>query len=122
MKKKRKRENGVESPRYIVERNDETDQRVFRRLSNLDVYQESIEGPDAALFEMTSHPSFPQGLAHLSSATFRRERGFLLEHLLHNFPLRDSHQRAVLTTIIKMDHSNLSETEHDCLKSQCIFE
>ncbi|XWS47026.1 hypothetical protein CRYUN_Cryun14cG0118200 [Craigia yunnanensis] len=49
-------------------------ENVFRRLSSLDVYQESIEELDTALFEMTSHPSFPQGLAHLSSATLRRAR------------------------------------------------
>ncbi|XWS36480.1 hypothetical protein CRYUN_Cryun20dG0089100 [Craigia yunnanensis] len=92
-------------------------ENVFRRLSSLDVYQESIEELDAALFEMTSHPSFPQGLAHLSSATLRRARGFLSEHLLHNLPLRDSHLRAVLTAIIEMDLSDLSETEHDCLNA-----
>ena len=58
-----------------------------------------------------------QGLAQLSSATLRRARGFLSEHLLHNLPLRDSHLRAVLTAIIEMDLSNLSETEHDCLNA-----
>ncbi|XP_022758504.1 uncharacterized protein LOC111305336 isoform X2 [Durio zibethinus] len=92
-------------------------EKVFRRLSSLDVYQESIEELDAALFEMTSHPSFPQGLAHLSSATLIRARGFMLEHLLHNLPLRDSHLRAVLTAIIEMDLSDLSQTKHDCLNA-----
>ncbi|XVF21519.1 hypothetical protein REPUB_Repub12eG0096900 [Reevesia pubescens] len=92
-------------------------ENVFRRLSSLDVYQESIEELDAALFDMTSHPSFPQGLAHLSSATLRRARGFLSEHLLHNLPLRDSHLRAVLTAIIEMDLCDLSQTEHDCLNA-----
>ncbi|XVF81040.1 hypothetical protein PTKIN_Ptkin15bG0124700 [Pterospermum kingtungense] len=92
-------------------------ENAFRRLSSLDVYQESIEELDAALFEMTSHPSFPQGLADLSSATLTRARGFLLEHLLHNLPLRDSHLRAVLTAIIEMDLSDLSETEHDHLNA-----
>ncbi|XWS76204.1 hypothetical protein CRYUN_Cryun01aG0155500 [Craigia yunnanensis] len=107
----------MESSRHIVRRNDETDKGVFRRLSSLDVYQESIEEFDAALFEMTFHPSFPQGLTHLSSATLRRARGLLLKHLLHNLPLRDSHLRAFLTAIIEMDRSDLSETEHDCLNA-----
>ncbi|KAK8557623.1 hypothetical protein V6N12_009852 [Hibiscus sabdariffa] len=92
-------------------------ENVLRRLSCLDAYQESIEELDAALFEMTSHPAFPQGLAHLSSATLRRARSFLSEHLLHNLPLRDSHLQAVLTTIVEMDLSDLSQTEHDCLNA-----
>ncbi|GMJ00745.1 hypothetical protein like AT5G44010 [Hibiscus trionum] len=92
-------------------------ENVFRRLSCLDVYQESVEELDAALFEMTSHPAFPQGLAHLSSATLRRARGFLSEHLLHNLPLRDSHLQALLTAIVETDLSDLSQTEHDCLNA-----
>ncbi|PPD85034.1 hypothetical protein GOBAR_DD18023 [Gossypium barbadense] len=92
-------------------------ENVFRRLSSLDVYQESIQELDAALSEMTSHPSFPQGLAHLSSVTLRRARSFLSEHLLHNLPLRDSHLRAVITAIVEMDLSDLSQTEHDCLNA-----
>ncbi|KAE8662529.1 Detected protein of unknown function [Hibiscus syriacus] len=92
-------------------------ENVFRRLSCLDVYQESIVELDAALFEMTSHPAFPQGLAQLSSATLRRARSFLLEHLLHTLPLRDSHLQAVLTAIIEVDLSDPSQTEHDCLNA-----
>nr|KJB10021.1 hypothetical protein B456_001G180500 [Gossypium raimondii] len=92
-------------------------ENVFRRLSSLDFYQESIQELDAALSEMTSHPSFPQGLAHLSSVTLRRARSFLSEHLLHNLPLRDSHLRAVITAIVEMDLSDLSQTEHDCLNA-----
>ncbi|KAK6239022.1 hypothetical protein QUC31_004491 [Theobroma cacao] len=92
-------------------------ENVFRRLRSLDVYRESLEELDAALFEMASHPSFPQGLAHLSSATLRRARGYMLEHLLHNLPLRDSHLKAILTSTIEMDLSALSETEHDCLNA-----
>ena len=42
---------------------------------------------------------------------------FLSKHLLHNLPLRDSHLRAILTAIIEMDLSDLSETEHDCLNA-----
>ncbi|KAB2074626.1 hypothetical protein ES319_A07G163900v1 [Gossypium barbadense] len=92
-------------------------ENVFRRLSSLDVYQESIQELDAALSEMTSHPSFPQGLADLSSVTLRRARSFLSEHLLHNFPLRDLHLRAVITAIVEMDLSDLSQPEHDCLNA-----
>ncbi|KAE8660403.1 hypothetical protein F3Y22_tig00116951pilonHSYRG00044 [Hibiscus syriacus] len=92
-------------------------ENAFRRLRCFDVYQESIVELDAALIEMTSHPAFPQGLVHLSSATLRRARSFLLEHLLHNLPLRDSHLQAVLTAIIEIDLSDLSMTEHDCLNA-----
>ncbi|OMP03198.1 hypothetical protein COLO4_10584 [Corchorus olitorius] len=92
-------------------------ENVFRRLSSLDVYQESIEELDGALLEMTSHPSFPKGLAHLSSATLRRARGFMVEHLLHNLPLRDSHLREFLTAIVEMDIPDLSQKEHDCLNA-----
>ncbi|OMO64920.1 hypothetical protein CCACVL1_21601 [Corchorus capsularis] len=90
-------------------------ENVFRRLSSLDVYQESIEELDGALLEMTSHPSFPKGLAHLSSASLRRARDFMVEHLLHNLPLRDSHLREFLTAIVDMDITDLSQKEHDCL-------
>ncbi|KAA3458698.1 FANCF domain-containing protein [Gossypium australe] len=92
-------------------------ENVFRRLSSFDAYQESIQELDAALSEMTSHPSFPQGLAHLSSVTLRSARSFLSEHLLHNLPLRDLHLRAVITGIVEMDLSDLSQTEHDCLNA-----
>jgi len=131
---------------------------VFSRLSNSDVYQESLEELDAALSEMTSNVSFPQvadsisffiiiiiiiiilytlilelirllvtmwllcwikkqGLAHLTSATLTKARGFVLEHFIQTLPLRDSHLRAFLTAVIEMELDELSETQHDCLNA-----
>ncbi|GLT41298.1 hypothetical protein SLA2020_153730 [Shorea laevis] len=92
-------------------------ENVVTHLCNVDIYQDSVEELDAALFEMTSDPSFPQGLAHLSSATLRRARGFILEHFIQNLPLRETHLRAVLTAAIEMDLSDLSETQHDNLSA-----
>ncbi|GKV01763.1 hypothetical protein SLEP1_g14295 [Rubroshorea leprosula] len=92
-------------------------ENVVTRLCKEDIYQDSVEELDAALFEMTSDPSFPQGLAHLSSATLGRARGFILEHFIQNLPLRETHLRAVLTAAIEMDLSDLSETRHDNLSA-----
>lgn len=58
-----------------------------------------------------------QGLAHLSSATLRRARGFILEQFIQNLPLRETHLRAVLTAAVEMDLSDLSETQHDNLSA-----
>lgn len=88
---------------------------VFTRLCSSDIYRESVEELDAALLEMTSDPSFPQGLAHLSSATLKGAKSFLSEHLIQTLPLRDSHFRAFLTAAVQMDLSDLSGTEQDYL-------
>ncbi|TXG63883.1 hypothetical protein EZV62_010877 [Acer yangbiense] len=90
-------------------------ENVFRNLSNSDVYLESVEELDATLAEMTSNPSFPQGLSHLSSATLSRARAFVSEHLLRALPLRDSHLRAFLRATIEMDLNLLLETDYHCL-------
>ncbi|KAI9180642.1 hypothetical protein LWI28_006878 [Acer negundo] len=90
-------------------------ENVFRHLSNTDVYLESVEELDATLAEMTSNPSFPQGLSHISSATLSRARAFVSEHLLRALPLRDSHLRAFLRATIEMDLDLLSETDYHCL-------
>ncbi|GAV73766.1 FANCF domain-containing protein [Cephalotus follicularis] len=92
-------------------------ENVLRSLNSSDVCRPSVEELDAALSEMTSHPSFPQGLAHLSSATLDKARGFVSEHLIHALPLRDTHLRAFLTAAIEMELNELSEREHDCLNA-----
>nr|POE76456.1 hypothetical protein CFP56_56210 [Quercus suber] len=84
---------------------------------NVNAYQDSVEELDAALSEMTSDASFPQGLAHLSSATLAKARGYVVEHLIHTLPLRVAHLREFLTAVIEMELDELSETEHDCLNA-----
>ncbi|XP_062079794.1 uncharacterized protein LOC133784481 [Humulus lupulus] len=90
-------------------------ENVLRTLSCLDNHQESVKELDAALSELTSDASFPQGFTHLSSATLTMARGFLVEHFIHALPLRDSHLRAFLKAIIEMDLDELSGAEHDRL-------
>ncbi|XP_030496424.2 uncharacterized protein LOC115712303 [Cannabis sativa] len=90
-------------------------ENVLRTLSCLDNHQESLQELDAALSELTSDVSFPQGFTHLSSATLTMARGFLVEHFIHALPLRDSHLRAFLMAIIEMDLDELSGVEHDRL-------
>ena len=58
-----------------------------------------------------------KGLAHLSSATLAKARGYVLEHLIHTLPLRVAHLREFLTAVIEMELDELSETEHDCLNA-----
>ncbi|KAF5741828.1 hypothetical protein HS088_TW10G00834 [Tripterygium wilfordii] len=84
-------------------------------LSSSDVYKSSVKELDAAISEMTSDPYFPQGLAHLSSATLCRARKFVLKHLFHTLPLRDMHLRDFLLATIETDLNQLSKTDHDCL-------
>lgn len=90
---------------------------VFSRLSISDIYQDSVKELDAALSEMTSSASFPQGLAHLSSATLTKARGYVIQHLIHTVALRVAHLTHFLTAIIEMDLDELSETEHDSLNA-----
>ncbi|KAK9281985.1 hypothetical protein L1049_004895 [Liquidambar formosana] len=90
-------------------------ENLLRHLIHTDDYQDSVKELDAALFEMTSNPSFPQGLAHMSSVTLARARDFVLAHLLHTLPLRNAHLRAFLLATIDMDLDELRETENDCL-------
>ncbi|KAM3731167.1 hypothetical protein ACB098_12G142200 [Castanea mollissima] len=92
-------------------------ENVFSRLSSSDAYQDSVEELDAALSEMTSDASFPQGLAHLSSAILAKARGYVLKHLIHTLPLRVAHLREFLTAVIEMELDELLETEHDCLNA-----
>ncbi|KAJ0112273.1 hypothetical protein Patl1_01711 [Pistacia atlantica] len=90
-------------------------ENVFRQLSSTDVYLDSLKELDAALNEMTSNPSFPQGLLHLSCATLSRARAFVSEHFIHPLPLRDAHLSAYLRATVEMDLNELSKIEDDCL-------
>ncbi|XP_015901166.2 uncharacterized protein LOC107434233 isoform X1 [Ziziphus jujuba] len=90
-------------------------ENVLRTLSCLDDYQDSVKELDEALSKMTSAPSFPQGFAHLSSATLSTARAFVLAHFIHTLPLRDAHLRVFLMAAIEMDIDELSGAENDCL-------
>ncbi|XP_021631748.1 uncharacterized protein LOC110629142 isoform X2 [Manihot esculenta] len=90
-------------------------ENVLGQISSSDAYQDSVKELDAALREMTLYPSFPQGLANLSYGTLNRARNFVMAHLFHTLPLRDSHLRAFLTAIIEMDLDKHSGAEHDYL-------
>ncbi|WJZ90747.1 hypothetical protein VitviT2T_009872 [Vitis vinifera] len=90
-------------------------ENVIRHLSSSDDYQDSLKELDSVLLEIKSNPSFPQGLAQLSSVTLSRAKSFVLEHLIQTLTLRDAHLEAFLTASIGMDLDELSGTEQDCL-------
>ncbi|XP_070012327.1 uncharacterized protein [Nicotiana sylvestris] len=86
-------------------------QDVMRDLSSSDDYRDSLEELDTALCEMASHPSFPQGIAHVSSKVLSKARDFMLEHLISAFPLRDGHLKALLTANVEMDYHMHQKTD-----------
>ncbi|KAK4418432.1 hypothetical protein Salat_2256000 [Sesamum alatum] len=88
---------------------------VAKGLTSSGDYQDSVKELDAALIELTSNPHFPQGLAHLSCTTLCRAREFLLEHLIHALPLRESQLKAIMTASVEMDFSKLQRNENDCV-------
>ncbi|KAK1267490.1 hypothetical protein QJS04_geneDACA000048 [Acorus gramineus] len=88
-------------------------EEVFRRLRDLNMYDESVKELDDALLKLTSNPHFPQGIKHISSSTLTRARSFILEHFIQTLPLNDGHLKAILTTIIEMDIDDLARKEHD---------
>ncbi|XP_058101476.1 uncharacterized protein LOC131245791 isoform X2 [Magnolia sinica] len=88
---------------------------VFGRLCSLDDYQDSVKEFNSALLELKANPYFPQGLAHLSSATLTKARDFVLRHLLQPLRFRDAHLSALLTAAIETDLDELSKMGHDCL-------
>ncbi|XP_068653635.1 uncharacterized protein [Aristolochia californica] len=90
---------------------------VLARLRNSDDYVQSLKELDEALLELRSHPHFPQGLSHLSSAILTRARDFILGHFLQSVHLGDAHVRALLSAAVEMDLNGLSETESDCLSA-----
>ncbi|XP_028549010.1 uncharacterized protein LOC110104029 isoform X2 [Dendrobium catenatum] len=89
---------------------------VLKSLRLYSNYVESVKELDAALFNLTSDPIFPLGLAHLSSATLSNARRFVLEHLLQTHPIKDEHLIAILRAVVEMDIDELSEAHNDCPK------
>ncbi|XP_021893818.1 uncharacterized protein LOC110811587 [Carica papaya] len=92
-------------------------ENVLSFLKSSVLFRDSVKDLDAALAEMISDPSFPQGLSHISSATLSRGRDLVLEHFIGNLPLSDGYLRAFLTATIEMDLSELSQVEHGCLNA-----
>ncbi|KAJ4728314.1 Fanconi anemia group F protein (FANCF) [Melia azedarach] len=90
-------------------------ENAFSHLSSSDVYMDSLKELDACLTEITSDPSFPQGLSCLSSTTLSKGRAFVSEHLIRALPLRDAHLWAFLRATIETDLTELREREHDFL-------
>lgn len=50
---------------------------------------------------------FEQDLARLSCVMLGRARDLMLEHLIHTFPLRESHLKAIMIASVEMDLSEL---------------
>ncbi|XP_042011809.1 uncharacterized protein LOC121760230 isoform X2 [Salvia splendens] len=90
-------------------------ENVMKALLSSADYEESVEELDALLHELTLDPNFPQGLAHLSCVTLVRAKDLMLEHLIHTFPLRESHLKAITTASVEMDISNLKRRESNGL-------
>ncbi|KAL2540694.1 hypothetical protein Adt_01672 [Abeliophyllum distichum] len=90
-------------------------QNVFKGLTRLDDHEDSIKEVDAALSELKSSQHFPQGLAHLSSATLSRAMDLILKRLIHTLPLRESNLRAIITAVIEMDFDELQRIDNNCL-------
>ncbi|CAN6486126.1 unnamed protein product [Victoria cruziana] len=78
-------------------------EEVFRRIADSADYQDSVMDLDAAIGEITSNPSFPQGLAHLSSATLMKARDFIVEHFLNALPLSDAQLHALFSAVVELD-------------------
>lgn len=58
---------------------------------------------------------FEQDLAHLSCVMLVRARDLMLEHLIHTYPLRESHLKAIITASAEMDISNLKRIDNNGL-------
>lgn len=52
----------------------------------------------------------------MSFATLKEARLFVLKHLLHALPLRDTHLRSILMAAVDVELGELSESECSCLK------
>ncbi|KAL3647703.1 hypothetical protein CASFOL_008671 [Castilleja foliolosa] len=90
-------------------------ENVLKDLLGSIYYQDSVKELDAALYDLTSSPCFPQGLAPLSCTTLSSAKDLLLKHLIHTLPLRESHLKAVVTASVEMDFSKLKKIDNDCL-------
>ncbi|GMH30902.1 hypothetical protein Nepgr_032745 [Nepenthes gracilis] len=90
-------------------------ENMFRHLNSSHKYLDFMKELDAAVSEMRSHPSFPQGLTYLSSATLIRARVLLAEHMIHALPLRDEHLKEFFIAATEMDLDALWGKEYDYL-------
>ncbi|KAL9168910.1 hypothetical protein ABFS82_04G045300 [Erythranthe guttata] len=88
-------------------------ENVSKKLTSSIDYEASVKELDAALYELTCNPHFPQGLARLSCSTLGRSRDLLLEHLVLTLPLRDSHLKAIMSASVEMDFSK--RLDNDCV-------
>ncbi|KAL9436158.1 hypothetical protein AB3S75_022253 [Citrus x aurantiifolia] len=90
-------------------------ENVVSHLCSSEVYLDSLKELDTSVTEITSNPSFPQGLSHLSTAVLSKGRAFVCEHFIRALPLSDARLEAFLRATIEMDLNELMEKEHDCL-------
>lgn len=81
-------------------------------LSSAD-YEDSVKELDVLLYELTLDPNFPQDLAHLSCISLSRATDLMLEHLIHTFPLRETHLKAILIASVEMDISKHKRIDND---------
>lgn len=58
---------------------------------------------------------FEQDLARLSCVKLVKARDLMLERLVHTFPLRESHLKAIITASVEMDPSILKRIDNDGL-------
>ncbi|GAB4830090.1 hypothetical protein Ancab_019732 [Ancistrocladus abbreviatus] len=90
-------------------------ENVFSHLKGSDNFLDFMKELEAALSEMTSHPSFPQGLTCLSSSTLVRARTLLAECMVHALPLTDEHLKALMIATTEMDLDELHGGRDDSL-------
>ncbi|XP_057798183.1 uncharacterized protein LOC131014276 isoform X4 [Salvia miltiorrhiza] len=90
-------------------------ENVSKALLSSAYYEDSVKELDALLHKMTLDPNFPKDLAHLSCEMLVRARDLMLEHLIHTFPLRESHLKAIITASVEMDISNLKRIDGNVL-------
>ncbi|ONK79562.1 uncharacterized protein A4U43_C01F7640 [Asparagus officinalis] len=86
-------------------------EEVLNHLHGTPYFEESIKELDEALLNLTSNPLFPQGLARLTSATLSSARYLVLQHLLKIHPPEDAHIFGLLTAVIEVDISELSDVD-----------
>ncbi|XP_020573316.1 uncharacterized protein LOC110019815 [Phalaenopsis equestris] len=91
-------------------------ENVLKSLELYGKYEESVKELDAVLFNLTSDPLFPLGLAHMTSATLSNARRIVLEYLLQTYPIKDEHFVAFLRAVVELDLDELTESRNDCQK------
>lgn len=58
---------------------------------------------------------FEQVFAQLSCVMLGSSRDLMLEHLIHTFPMRESHLKAIIIASVEMDISKLKRLDNDGL-------